>query len=277
MNKFTTFATVASLAVASMALSTKANAGAVLDRVLATKTLTAAVGTDWEMESFVNDKGELDGADIDVVKGIAKYLGVEPKFVSPSWDLIVAGNWGARFDIGMGGMTPTKARAEKFSFPAIFMYSRSVVVVHKDSKAEKLSDLDGKIIGASVNSTDEYYVRQTLKPEWPNPKPIEFKLTPGEVKTYESYADGLADLALGDGVRLNAFIMSDVAAKNAIKVGKPVKQIGSTLYSAPGAIAVLRGDKEFDEKIAAAIKSMKDDGTLSKVMTKWYGVDASAE
>ncbi|RWK11049.1 transporter substrate-binding domain-containing protein [Mesorhizobium sp.] len=277
MSKFRTFAAVASLAVASIALSTAANAGAVLDRVLATKTLTAAVATDWPKQSFLNDNHELDGNDIDVVKGIAKYLGVELKFVTPSWDVIVAGNWEGRWDIAMGGMTPTKARAEKFSFPAIFTHLRSVVVVHKDSKAEQLSDLDGKTVGANLNTTDEYYVRHTLKPEWLGAKPIEFKFTPGEVKTYESYTTGLADLRLGDGVRLDAFVMSDVAAKDAIKAGNPIKQLGDTLYSAPGAIATLRGDKEFDDKVAAAIKSMKDDGTLSKLAIKWYGVDLSAE
>ncbi|WP_202324210.1 MULTISPECIES: transporter substrate-binding domain-containing protein [unclassified Mesorhizobium] len=278
MNRFRTiFASLALLGVASIALSTEANAGEVLDRVLATKTLTAAVGTDWGKESFLNDKSEIDGLDPDVIKGIAKYLGVEPKFVTPSWELMVAGDWQGRWDVAMGAMVPTKARAEKLSFPGIYFYARSVAVVHKDSKAQKLSDLNGKTIGANVSTTDEFYVRHTLTPDWPDAKRVEYKLNPGEVKTYESYAIGLADLRLGDGVRLDALVVSDIAAQDAIKAGSPIRQLGDTLYAAPGAIATLHGDKEFDEKIAAAIKSMRDDGTLSKLATKWYGVDVSTD
>ncbi|PBB28967.1 transporter substrate-binding domain-containing protein [Mesorhizobium sp. WSM3882] len=277
MKKLKVAVVVASFAAASMALPGTAIAGAVLDRVLATKTLTAAVGTDWGKESFLNDKHELDGFDVDVIRGVAKCIGVEPKFVTPSWEVMVAGNWEGRWDIAMGGMTPTKARAKKLSFPAVYFYSRGVAVVHKDSKAENVSDLNGKTIGANVNTTDEFYLKHTLTADWENPSPIEFKINPKEVKTYESYATGLADLRLGDGVRLDAYIEADTALPEQLKAGYPIRQLPETLYAAPSALATLRGDKEFDDKIAACIKGMRDDGSLSKLAIKWYDVDVSVE
>ncbi|WP_210328543.1 transporter substrate-binding domain-containing protein [Mesorhizobium amorphae] len=90
-----------------------------LDRVLATKTLTVAVGTDWGKMSFLNDKHELDGSDVDIANAIAKYLGVKAKFVTPAWVFITAGEWEGRWDMAMGQLTPTKARAEKLSFPVV--------------------------------------------------------------------------------------------------------------------------------------------------------------
>ncbi|MGQ3291889.1 MAG: transporter substrate-binding domain-containing protein, partial [Shinella sp.] len=114
--------TVAALA-ASIALSlaaVPAKAGEVLDRVLAAKTLKIATDANWAPQSFVNDKNEMDGFDIDIAKEIGRHLGVSVEFVTPGWDIITAGKWQGRWDMHVGSMTPTKARAELFDFPAVY-------------------------------------------------------------------------------------------------------------------------------------------------------------
>lgn len=278
MNKVMTFlAAAASLAIASVASSATAYAGAVLDNVLATKTLKVAAGTDWGPMSHMNDKHELDGSDIDIAKAIADYLGVKVEFVTPAWDIMTAGRWEGRWDIAMGEMAPLKARSEKLDFPAVYVYGRVSAVVHKDSKANKLSDLDGKVVGATASTVSESYANHTLAPDWiVGGKPIDFQFKPREVKAYATHNVALDDLRLGDGVRLDAVIGDETVTRDAIKAGYPLKEIGVVLTT-PGAVAILRGDKEFSEKIAAAIKAMKDDGTLAKIMVKWYGVDRSVE
>ncbi|MES0039762.1 amino acid ABC transporter substrate-binding protein, partial [Mesorhizobium sp. M0046] len=40
---------------------------------------------------------------------------------------------------------------------------------------------------------------------------------------------------------------------------------------------VLHGDKEFSDKVAAATKSMREDGMLSKLSIKWYGSDQTVQ
>ncbi|AYG70585.1 transporter substrate-binding domain-containing protein [Rhizobium sp. CCGE531] len=277
MNKFLKMLTAASsVAVASAIPLAKANAGEVLDRVRATKTLTVAVGTDWGPMSRMNDKHELDGDDVDIAKGVAKYLGVEVKFVTPAWDLITSGQWEGRWDLSMGQMTPTKERAEKLNFPAVYVWAPEVAVVHKDSKATTLSDLDGKIVGVGAGNVAESYANHNFNPSWIDAKPVQYQFTPGQVKTYGSSNVAFDDLRLGDGVRLDAVLGDDTVAREAIKSGYPIKVLG-TLFYAPGAISILKGDDEFNDKIAAAVKSMKDDGTLSKMSIKWFGVDYSEQ
>ncbi|KPH04563.1 transporter substrate-binding domain-containing protein (plasmid) [Rhizobium acidisoli] len=269
-------AAAALIAVVSTALP--ANAGAVLDQVQAAKTLTVATSSGWPNSSFLNDKQELDGFEIEVAKGVAKHLGVSVKFVTPGWDVIVAGKWAGRWDMAMGQMVPTKARAEKFDFPAIYFYTRNVAVIHKDSKATKLSDLDGKVIGLVTGDDAAIaYARHNLTLDWADEKPLEYKFTPGEMRNYENTGLQADDLRLGDGVRLDAIITDEVSAQGVIKAGYPLRVLGDALFPTPGAIAILKGDKEFSDKIAAAIKSMKDDGTLSKLSIKWYGIDSTAE
>lgn len=278
MNKMiTTFAAAALVAMGSVALATAAYAGEVLDRVLATKTLTVAVGTDWGPISHLNEKHELDGYDVDVVKDIAKSLGVEVKFVTPGWDIITAGKWQGRWDVAMGQMVPTKARAEVFNFPATYLWGPNTAFVHKDSKATKSSDLDRKVVGICSGTAAEAYANHNLTPAWENASPVQYQFKPGQVKTYTSTNIAFDDLRLGDGVRLDAVLTDDTLGRDAIKAGYPLKALEGNLFSSPGAIAILKGDKEFNDKIAAAVQKMKDDGTLAKLSIKWYGVDYTAE
>ncbi|AGS24468.1 transporter substrate-binding domain-containing protein [Rhizobium etli] len=267
MNQFIRFAATASLAVMSVAFSMPAHAGEVLDRVLSSKTLTVATSVGWPPASFVDDKGELDGFDVDVAKAIAKNLGVEVKFVTPEWDIVTSGRWQGRWDLTMGQMNPTEARAKIFDFPGVYIYVNAVAVVHKDSKATKLSDLNGKKVGVSAGSSAESYLKHTLKIY--GAPPVEYEFTPGEVRATSTASD---DLRLGDGVRLDAWVTDEQALKNAVKTGYPVKMLGA-LFSSPAVVAILKGDKEFNDKIAAAVQSMRDDGTLSKLSIKWYGSD----
>ena len=88
-----------------------ATAGQVLDRVMKTKTLTMSSDPAYPPQSFLDDKNEFQGFDIDVGREIAKRLGAELKVVTPAWEVITAGKWGDRWDISVGSMTPTAERA----------------------------------------------------------------------------------------------------------------------------------------------------------------------
>lgn len=273
MNRFLIgFAAIASIAFASFAFNISAHAGEVLDRVLAKKTLTVAAGTDWGAMSHLNANNELEGYDIDVAKGIAKYLGVEAEFVTPGWDLIAAGNWAGRWDISVGQEVYSKAGAEKFDFSVPYFNDRTAIVVHKDSKATKASDLEGKTVGVPTASIAEQYANQTFNPEMYGAEPVHYDFKAGEVKVYDSSNIALDDLRLGDGVRLDAVITDRTIAESAIKSGHPLRVL-DTLFGLPAVIPTMKGDKEFSDKISAAIQSMKDDGTLSKLSIKWYGSD----
>ncbi|HMA14673.1 MAG TPA: transporter substrate-binding domain-containing protein, partial [Kiloniellaceae bacterium] len=133
-------------------------AGETLDRVMSTKTLTMSSDPEYPPQSFLNDKNEMDGFDVDVGKEIAKRMGVELKIVTPSWDIITAGNWGGRWDMSVGSMTPTKQRAQVLNFPAVYYYTPAAFAVHQDSAADSLDDLNGKVIGSCGGCTYDAYL-----------------------------------------------------------------------------------------------------------------------
>jgi polar amino acid transport system substrate-binding protein len=261
----------AALAVSLAALP--AQAGEVLDRVLAAKNLKVATDASWAPQSFMNDKNEMDGFDVDIAKEIGKHLGVSVEFVTPGWDIITAGNWQGRWDMHVGSMTPTKKRAEIFDFPAVYYYTPAAVAVHKDSKAETLADLDGKVVGATATSTFDAYANHDLTLDAAGAPAFTYEFKAGEVKSYANSTTAFDDLRLGDGARLDAVVSSLPSILDAEKAGYPIKQLGKPVFFEPLAVAIEHGDKELGEKIAEAVEAMKADGTLSKLSVKWYGVD----
>lgn len=272
MNNRTNLSALA-IAAALSIIALPAQAGEVLDRITKAGTIKVATDANWAPQSFLNDKNELDGFDVDVAKEIAKRMGFKIEFVTPAWDIITAGNWVGRWDMHTGSMTPTKARAKKFNFVGIYYYTPATVAVHNDSKAKTLSDLDGKIIGATTSSTYEFYLKRDLEIDAAGVPPFKYQLNQGETRSYESVGVGLDDLRLGDGVRLHAIVGSLPSMLEAQKNGYPIRMLGDPIFYEPLSVAIELGDDELAAKIGAAIKAMHGDGTLVKLSKKWYGVD----
>jgi len=253
--------------------ATQAGAGEVLDRVMKTKTLTMSSDPAYPPQSFLNEQNQFDGFDIHVGKEIAKRLGAELKVITPSWDVITAGNWGSRWDMSVGSMTPTSERARVLDFPAIYYYTPAVFAVHKDSKAQKVEDLNGKVIGVCGGCTYEAYLKKDLKMDAEGVPPFDYKVEAKEIRTYETDTNALDDLRLGDGKRLDAVMSSLTTINDAIKNGYPLRIVGDPAFYEPLAVATDKGDPEFDAKIAEIVKAMHEDGTLTKLSQKWFGAD----
>ena len=249
-------------------------AGEALDRVLKNKVLKSATSANWPPQSFLNDKNEMDGFDIDVAKEIAKRLGVKAEFVTPSWDIMTAGNWHGRWDISVGSMTPTKARAKVLTFSGVYYYSPASFAVHKNSSYKDKTELNGKTIGAVAASTYDLYLKKDLTIDAEGAPPFVYDVTPGRINSYQDSTNmALDDLRLGDGVRIDGALGPQNTFEVAIKNGYPIRIIGTPAFYEPLSVAIDKGDQEFNNKLAAIIKAMHGDGTLATLSVKWYGVD----
>lgn len=255
-----------------------ADAGATLDRVMEKKELVVATNASWPPQSYLDDSHQLVGFDIDVATEIAKRLGVGVRFETPDWATMTGGRWAGRYDIGVGSVTPTKSRAQAIDFAGVYYYSPYVYVVHKDSTAQSVADLNGKKIGVETATTSEDFINRTLEIDAPDVPPIEYKLEPGTVLTYADSMLPYDDLRLGDGVRVDAVISPEQTAMNAINNGYPVRILeGEYAFREPLVVIAEKGDPEWTAKIGEIIAEMKADGTLGALTTKWYGKDYSAD
>lgn len=273
-----TFMINLAIGAAALAAATVAHAGATLDRVMDKGAMVVATNSGWPPQSFLDDNNQLTGFDVDVAKDIAKRLGVEVSFETPDWATLTGGRWQGRYDLGVGSVTPTKARAQVIDFAGVYYYSPYVYVVHKDSDAKSVEDLNGKIIGVETATTSEDFIRRQLEIDAPGLPSIEYKLEPGEIRTFADSMLPFDDLRLGAGVRLDAVIAPEQTAENAIKNGYPLRILeGDYAFREPLVVIAEKGDDEWTAKIGEIIDQMKDDGTLSTLTTKWYGKDFSAD
>jgi polar amino acid transport system substrate-binding protein len=250
-----------------------------LDEVTAAGKLVVSTDPNYAPQSFLNDKGELDGFDIDVAKEVAKRLGVEIEFVTPDWDLITSGNWGKRWDLSIGSMTITEDRQAILWFTDPYYYTPAAFAVNKNNTTIKTpADLAGKKIGFGTATTYEAYLNGTLKIVGETqiyPPPANAVLKP-----YSTDAEAIQDLALGDGTRLDAAMSALPTLQEAVNKGQAIKVIGTPAFYEPLAFALDKSRGPSDKMLAKLneiVRAMHADGTLTALSMKWYGVDLTTK
>ncbi len=220
--------------------------------------------------------GELEGFDIDVAAAIAKGLGVEACFVTPDWGLLVAGNWSDRWDIGIGSVTITPERAKVLYFSQPYYTTPAALFVNAENTTYKTpADLSGKKIGVCSGCTYESYLNGTLV--IPGVPDITYQIKDADIKGYDTDSTAIEDLALGDGLRLDGVITAQPTGQEAIKNGRPIKQLGDPLYFEYLAPAFDRSSSldptSLIAKVSEITAGLHADGTLLNLSMKYYGTD----
>jgi polar amino acid transport system substrate-binding protein len=261
------------LSVLPLSVARPVDAGQTLDRVINNGVMVMSTDAEYPPQSSLNSAGEFEGFDIDVGREIAERLGVDIEFVTPGWEVITTGQWNSRWDVSVGSMTPTEARAEVLDFPAVYYYTPASLAVHEDNTTITTpADASGKRIGVGVATTYEGYLNKNLQ-IYGSDKPIQFAIDDAQIQTYETDLNALDDLRLGDGVRLDAAMTALPTILAAIAGGYPLKVVGDPLFLEPLSVATEKGDPEWNERLAGIIQAMRDDGTLRRLSEKWYGTD----
>ena len=218
---------------------------------------------------------ELAGFDIETSVEIAKRLGVEACFVTPDWSLIIAGSWADRWDLSVGSMTVTPERMEKLYFSQPYYTTPAAFFVHQDNTTFTApADLSGKTIGACAGCTYDFYLAQTLAIPG---ETINFVVQDPSFVGYDTDTSALQDLALGDGVRLDAVLTAQPTGAGVIADGLPLKQLGDPVYFEYLAAAVDKSSSldsiPLIKKVTEALQQMHTDGTMLKLSQKYYGLD----
>jgi polar amino acid transport system substrate-binding protein len=263
------------LAAVCLVFSTLAEAGEVLDRARDRGSLIAAAVPDALPLAARDSAGTLRGFDIDVAQEIAKRLGLGIEFVTPSWQEILAGGWARRWDFAVVSMTPTAEREKTLEFPAVYRMSPATLVVHKDNNSILVPrEASGKTIGVKADTTFEQYLDHDLT-IYKGEQPPTYLIDDPVIRVFPDKASAMAALVEGDGVKLDAVVTSLAHAQAAIAAGMPVRVVPGFLFFEPLAVATDKGYPEFDAAIDRVVDEMRDDGTLSKLSLRWFGMDLS--
>lgn len=212
--------------------------------------------------TFIDDKGELTGFDVDVWKEIGKRIDADVAFETSEFSGLFGMLDTGKITTIANQITVTDQRKEKYDFSSPYVYYGAQLVVKGDnSDIVDLESLKGKKVGVSLGSNYEAMIK-------------EFDVNNEiEVITYESYLGSLQDVSLG---RIDAVLNDRLAGMTMIKEsGLDIKFGGEPVTTLYNAFPFVRNDANGDllVKVNEAIDAMHDDGTLETISKKWFDVD----
>ena len=211
---------------------------------------------------FVDATGVAVGWEYDAMAEIAKRLNATVSYQNVSWDAMIPAVSEGQFDMGMTGITIRDDRREMVDFSDSYMTSQMVMMVRGDedrfTDAGTFGANPDLLIAAQAGTTPFYVsVYEVLDGDEANPR---IKLFETFGATVQALQAGDVDLVLTDGTAGNGYV---AASNGALKiVGAPLGTEDFGFIFPKGSVLV--------GPMNAAIASMRADGTLDALNTKWF-------
>jgi polar amino acid transport system substrate-binding protein len=224
------------------------------------------VGTDAAYAPFEsqNDKGEIVGFDIDVVKAAAAKGGFEVKFVNTPWEGIFNTLQQGDRDFLVSAITITDERKQTMDFSNPYFDAQQLIAVKESSKVAKFDDLKKLKVGVQTGTTGDEVVTKLLGKASTNVK--RFESTPLALKELES---GGVDAVVAD----NGVVINYVANNPG---GKFKTVSDKTFVPEQYGLAVKKGNTELLEKLNKGLADIKADGTYDKIYAQYFGAASAA-
>ncbi|HUG48797.1 MAG TPA: transporter substrate-binding domain-containing protein [Candidatus Limnocylindria bacterium] len=252
-----------------------------LARILEADTIIAFTDPAYPPQSFLNEEtGDYEGFDIDVTLEIAERLGVSNvEFTTPSFDLVVAGNWADRFDMAVGSVTITEPRREVLDFTQPYYFTPAQLATHPDAGITDIAGFAGETICVGEATTYLDWLEGTLQ-------------LPAEAGEVADPPEGVVSTTLPTDLdcatawqsgrfEFNGWLTAQPTAQAAIDEAFPVVLVGDPVFFEPLAV-VFDGSVEDNDSLVAEVDrilgEMHADGTLTELSEKWYdGLDLTSQ
>ncbi|MBK1623848.1 ABC transporter substrate-binding protein [Afifella marina] len=228
---------------------------------------TLRIGTEGAYPPFseITADGKLVGFDIDIANALCDEMKVKCEFISQDWDGIIPALLAGKYDAIVASMSITEERKEKVDFTDKYYDTPQAIVVPKDSDiteatAESMAD---RSVGAQSSTTHAQYAEQIFPDS-------DIRLYPSADEYKLDLSSGRLDAALDDVIVLSEWVDSEDGSCCKILTTLP----GDPKIYGPGiGIAVRKGDDELREKLNAAIKAIRENGTYKKINDKYFDFD----
>ncbi len=212
--------------------------------------------------SEVNEKGELQGYDIDIWEEIGRRLGKKIEWTQVAMDGCFGALDADKVDSVTQQISITKARMEKYYFSEpYFLSPYKLYVPGTNNSINKFEDMYGKKLALALGSAAHEYIKK-LDPE-------------GKIEIVSFRSDSLATLPnnVANG-KADASIQSVVTFDDRVKkTGLDLKLTGDVVYTEVNAFPFRKDEesKKLCDEVSKVIVEMREDGTLEKLAVKWFG------
>lgn len=200
---------------------------------------------------------EPSGFDVDSINWIAKNMGFDVKHQPMQWDGIIPALNAGQIDMVCSGMSITPERAKQVQFSDPYWVVNRVFVVPANSEMTVEEILNKPIQIGIQRGTSE---AAALKAEQEKNK------YPFTLRFYDSSPMAVEDLLNG---RIQAALMDELPADDAIAKGKAVKKAG--IHGVPDnfGVAIRKDEKELRTLIDEGYKKLKADPYWQELQKKY--------
>lgn len=234
------------------------------------KKIVVGTGTQFPQVCFIDDKGNLTGFDVELVKEIDKRL-PEYEFELQTMDFsnLLLSLETKKIDFVAHEMEKNPEREAKYLFnKEPYAHWRNKIIVAKDNDSiHSLDDLAGKKVLTSATSAEAQILENYNKA---HDKKINIVYQSGAAN------DTVSQVSSG---RVDATIGADFTLSLIDPQGK-LKTVGDDLSEADILFVFRKDDPEsqqLSDAIDGAIKELKADGTLGELSKHWLGQDYTSD
>ncbi|MBQ8164597.1 MAG: transporter substrate-binding domain-containing protein [Clostridia bacterium] len=234
-------------------------------------TLVMATNAAFPPYEYVDGDNGFAGIDVEIAQAIAEKLGKKLEIADVEFGSIIGGVQSGKYDFGMAGMTVTEDRKKNVDFSDTYATAVQVVIVKADSQYASFEDFytgfdeeekptgvkEGIKIGVQQDTTGDIYSSD---------EPKNWGFGSDNVIQYKTGADAVQAL-LTD--KVTAVIIDNEPAKSFIASNEGLKILDGEYANEDYAICVQKGNTELLDQINTALKELKEDGTIDKIVAKY--------
>ncbi|WP_370199539.1 transporter substrate-binding domain-containing protein [Roseibium sp.] len=248
-------------AFAAAALATTAFTGAMAEEV---KVGVAA--EPYPPFTSPDSSGKWIGWEIEFMDAICAEAKLDCVVTPVAWDGIIPALTSGKIDMIIGSMSITEERLKTIDFSDKYYNTPTGIIGAKGDDFDATPEgLSGKIIGVQVSTIHADYAEKY------------FGEGAAEIKQYQTQDEANQDLAAGrldavqaDAIALDAFLKSDAGACCELKGNV---QDDPAILGAGVGVGLRKGDTELKDKVNAAIKVIRENGTYETFSKNWFDFD----
>lgn len=197
--------------------------------------------------------GEIVGIDAEIAQAICDKLGYTLVIDDMDFDAIITAVSSGKADFGMAGMTVTDERKQSVDFTDSYTTAiQSIIVNDGEDKVKSADDLETAVIGVQLGTTGDIYVS-------------DFEDSGAKIERFNKGADAV--LALTQK-KVDAVVIDNEPAKKFVEQNAGTKILDEPFENEDYAICLKKGS-ELTEQFNNALKELKDDGTIQKIIDKY--------
>lgn len=214
---------------------------------------TVRLGTEGAYPPFayLNDDRNLEGFEIELGEEMCRRVQLKCQWVVNDWDSIIPNLQDGKYDAIMAAMSITEERDKLVDFTQPYYPPEA-------SRFAALAGADESVTRGRVAVQEA-----TVQSDYLDGRVTELKEYQLAEETIDAVLQGQAD-----SVFAGASYLREIMAESDGRLA----YVGSQVVLEKGTgIAVREGDEALLEKLDHAITTMKEDGSLNELITKWFG------